>query len=322
MRRLGCVLLGTWVGALAQAQTSLDDWMGRVRAADRQRSFSAQVVFSQDGHTTQVALEHVCDGNERLERLRVLDGSERLLLRDGRQILQLWPQQQSGRSDEQEGTLFPRTLVQLQASVRGHYRLLDQGLERVAQRPAQRVELAAQDGWRWAHRVWLDSETGVVLKAQTLSDDARVLEQTAFESLDWMTPEQSTGVRRAVRDQLAAPAVRALTREWRVRTALRDEGWQLRSDVPGFALQSCHRSLAALGPRGQTAPLHCVWSDGLAGFSLFIQARPASTPGHPPVRQGGTRLITEQRAGVLLTAVGEVPERTLQQALQNLVSIP
>lgn len=321
MRRVAGALLAL-CGPLAQAQSGLGDWMNRMRAADRERSFSAQVVFSQEGHTTQVALDHVCDGSQRLERLRVLDGSERTLWRDGQRILQLWPAQQRGRSDEQEGTLFPRTLAQLQDSVRGHYRLLDQGPDLVAQRPAQRIDLPAQDGWRWAHRVWLDTDSGVVLKAQTLADDVQVLEQTEVQSLQWMSAAQSADLRRSVRAQLAAPAARHLTREWRVRTTLGAEGWQLRDPLPGFALQSCHRSLAALGQPGQTAPLHCVWSDGLAGFSLFIESNPAQRAGHPSVRQGATRLLTQQRPGVRLTAVGEVPERSLQHVLQNLIPRP
>ena len=65
---------------------------------------------------------------------------------------------------------------------------------------------------------------------------------------------------------------------------------------------------------GSTAPVsHLVYSDGLATVSVFIQApNPGKAPAQGTTRSGVASAFTTVVDGHQVTAVGEVPPRTLK----------
>ena len=65
---------------------------------------------------------------------------------------------------------------------------------------------------------------------------------------------------------------------------------------------------------GSTAPVsHLVYSDGLATVSVFIQApSPGKAPAQGTTRSGVASAFTTVVDGHQVTAVGEVPPRTLK----------
>lgn len=107
------------------------------------------------------------------------------------------------------------------------------------------------------------------------------------------------------------------------RTTPQAEGWQLSAVVPGFEARNCYRR-----PLSGTASLvQCIFSDGLATVSLFMQ--PLEAAQHP--REGAasmgatqalTRRVADRSGHWWITAVGEVPSATLQAFVQGLARIP
>jgi sigma-E factor negative regulatory protein RseB len=86
--------------------------------------------------------------------------------------------------------------------------------------------------------------------------------------------------------------------------------WRAAQVPPGFRLSVSGMQAVA----GAGAPVsHLVYSDGLASVSVFIQA-PA--PGQPPVQRSGRSGVASAFSTVVdghqVTAVGEVPPRTLK----------
>ena len=97
------------------------------------------------------------------------------------------------------------------------------------------------------------------------------------------------------------------------RTTVEAEGWTLRQPVAGFVPVSCHRK-AVSGSNDAPSVLQCLYSDGLASVSLFVE--PYDAARHTQEKSavmGATHSVT-RRVGVhWLTAMGEVPPATLRR---------
>jgi sigma-E factor negative regulatory protein RseB len=94
------------------------------------------------------------------------------------------------------------------------------------------------------------------------------------------------------------------------------EGWQLKAAVPGFKPINCYRRPAGGAPEGT---VQWIFSDGLAAVSLFIEAYDRQRHHREALySNGATQTLTRRIQDWWVTAVGEVPPRTLQAFAQNL----
>jgi sigma-E factor negative regulatory protein RseB len=108
------------------------------------------------------------------------------------------------------------------------------------------------------------------------------------------------------------------------RTSAQDEGWVLKTPVAGFK----PRSFFAVRPAATTKPkqdrtVQWTFSDGLASVSLFIERYDAArAPRDGVLTIGATnairRRLPEPASDWWLTAVGEVPQQTLNAFAQSL----
>ena len=83
------------------------------------------------------------------------------------------------------------------------------------------------------------------------------------------------------------------------------KGW-----IPsGFALLTVKSKYA---PGADMPTEHLVYSDGLAWVSVFIEAGVEQNPAGGVSTMGAANAFTTSREGHLITAVGEVPVRTVE----------
>jgi sigma-E factor negative regulatory protein RseB len=184
------------------------------------------------------------------------------------------------------------------------------GQDRVAGHLADVVWFKPLDSHRFGYRLWSELETGLVIKIQTLSPEGKVLENAAFSELDLRAPVQSEQISRLM-DQ--TDGFRELPAQV-AKTSAQAEGWVLRQGVAGFVPVSCHqRTMVAADASGKV--LQCLYSDGLASVSLFVEAfDPQRHPAQPYATSMGATHLVGQRlsADTWVTAVGEVPLQTLK----------
>ena len=84
--------------------------------------------------------------------------------------------------------------------------------------------------------------------------------------------------------------------------------------MAGFVPVSCHRR-AVSDTLDAPSVLQCLYSDGLASVSLFVEPfDPQRHPAQPQVSSMGATQLLAQRgpSDMWLTAVGEVPLQTLR----------
>ncbi|WP_305807184.1 MucB/RseB C-terminal domain-containing protein, partial [Stenotrophomonas sp. YIM B06876] len=177
-----------------------------------------------------------------------------------------WPQSHTVRNEQREPQGgFPQLPWVSGAAVAQFYSASLLGSERVAGQMADVVWFKPQDALRFGYRIWSAHDSGLVLKLQTLQADGQVLEQAAFSELDLKTPVRMESLARMMDDTAGYRVVNVAMQK----TSAAQQGWTLRKPVAGFVPMNCYQHAAKTMP-ATPGGLQCIYSDGLATVSLFI----------------------------------------------------
>lgn len=304
--------------ASAVSERSIADWLMRLHEASRRRAYIGTLVVSSDGNMASSRIWHVCDGEKQIERVESLSGTPRSTFRRNDEVITFSPQSKVAVTEKRDSLgLFPHLLKSPDSAIDQFYSARAQGSERVAGFEADVVQLAPKDKLRFGYRIWSEKKTGLVVKLQTLDGDGRVLEQVAFSELQLDAPVSMDKLAQMMRNtegyRLEKPEL--------VKTTAAAEGWQLKSQVPGFKPMSCYRRPTGTEAQSSGPLVQWVFSDGLASVSLFIEPYDRRRHGAEGLMAMGAthtlvRRMTDKRSdkdgGWWLTVVGEVPGPTLQ----------
>lgn len=303
------------VGAI---QPSMDQWLRRLHEVASQGAYVGTFVLTAGNHMSSARIWHVCEGTQQIERVEALTGVQRSIYRRNDQVMTYLPESRVAIAEKRASLgLFPNLLSRADLSIAQHYRLTAIGRDRVAGLGADVVELAPRDRWRFGYRVWTEQKTGMVIKLQTLDARQTVLEQAAFSDLQLAQP-LSWAKLSAMMDNTEGYLVK---KPELISTSADQQGWHFKGDVPGFKSMSCYKRQEA-GADVDVGAFQWVFSDGLATVSLFIEtfdvARHTKVQHHNDLALGATHVLTRRLGDWWLTAVGEVPQQTLQRFAQSL----
>ncbi|MGQ9724209.1 MAG: MucB/RseB C-terminal domain-containing protein [Tepidimonas sp.] len=316
--RLMAAAFGLSVLSAAQASNAHPEpaqdivaWIERLHEATRYRAYSGTFVVTRGSEITSARIAHVCDGRQQIERIETLDGPARVTWRRDDEVVTVVPDKQWAMRDRRELLrLFPGPVRVPGIEVAGFYRAEVRGSERLAGLDAWVVEFLPRDALRYGYRIWSEKRTGLVLKLQILGNDGHVLEQVAFTELQLDAPLRLDVLARQMEDMRGY----RIERPTLLKTTPQAEGWRLKTEVPGFQPVACWAR--AEEPGRSRPPLQCVYSDGLASVSLFL----SRADGAPVNRAqaGATHVLSQRIAGYTVTALGEVPQATLERFLEAL----
>ncbi len=314
---VGLLLLATLVAPAVAGGVSHEDrqataaqlraWLGRMHDSQRNHSYVGTYVVSSANSLSSARIWHACQGEQQYERIDSLNGAPRTVLRHNDQVLTLWPETGLARSERRETLgLFPDRLRAVDEGLAEHYRIqLGSQADRVAGVSAERVQLLPRDKLRFGYRIWVEPESGLVVKLQTLDGAGQVLEQAAFSELQFGAPVKVDALLRMMNrlDGYRLEKVQP------VKTTLAAEGWSLKA-LPGFRLMHCHKRQAH---STATGGLHCAFTDGLASVSVFLEPVPSKADAPDVVRaMGATHTLRTHVHQHAATLMGEVPPATLK----------
>lgn len=347
-RRSICLawIIGIPLGASAAAQHSADcsppkltqeqlerldvvGWLERMRRASDLNTYSGNfVVMSSSGVMSSSRVWHVCAGNHQIERLEAMTGSPRIVYRQNAEVRTFIPNDRVVRIESRE---MPRKFVRAEGisgdSLLAHYVAQLSGHERIAGKDADLLQLRPRDASRFGYRMWLDHESGLMLKWQTVAPSGRVLEQAGFTAIDMSSPAGAAQIESMMNDVVGYRVVN----ESRTPTSLEANGWTLPIPVDGFVLLNCAEK-RQLGEQAKSsvqplriASVQCVYSDGLASISVFLE--PYSEERHAyngqELRLGATHTFSGRVASDgWVTLVGEVPLATLRLFASAIKQMP
>ena len=322
---LACItlLLAGFTTFPACANDKPQDWLARMEQALGSLNYEGTLVQMHGNQASVMHVVHRVDGGITAERITAMDEVGREIIRRGDEVTCIFPDQRTvivgRRSGSASGTSPLRQ--QFPDGIRfedDHYRFAIASGGRLVGRSTWMITVKPMDQYRYGYRLWLDRNTAMPLKVQIAAEDGAVVEQLLFSEISLperipaaaMNPSVSTeGFNWRQSDATVAPEpvgqVRAVHPVWRA-TSL----------PPGFRL---HTSRSRQIDGGDTPMEHLVYSDGIVSVSVFVESGVTATGQGEGVSQvGAANAYTAMTGPWLVTAVGEVPVRTVEMIARSL----
>lgn len=297
--------------AMADGEIAPHEWLDRMTGAVQTTDYEGTVVRMQDGKDEAFKVVHaVSDGIVR-EKVISQDGNGLEIIRNGNEVHCIFPDHKSVLVEEwnNQSTLFS-TLPSSDIRFGSEYDVLIKGSDRVAGRKTVNLAILPHDNYRYGYRIWLDIETGFPLQTQLIGDDSEPLVQVKFADI------------RIHSEILASALVSSYSTDtWKwtdvPRRKVRREvetDW-VGDDIPsGFRVVSTKQEMLQDGGDAMT---HILYSDGLATVSVFVAS---ANDKHKAKRShvGASNSYSTVIDGFRVTAVGEVPEMTVEQIAKSM----
>jgi sigma-E factor negative regulatory protein RseB len=312
--QLSCALLAFVVlDACAQDARS---WLDRMNRAVAELNYEGTFVHVLGGDAETMYVVHRNHNGRISERVLSLDGAGREIIREDDTVQCILPDRkivllEEARSSEQHP--LSSALPSYSEALEPHYEFTMYRSARVAKRPVQVVGIKPKDEFRYGYMLWLDRETAMPLKSQIRDENGEIVEQILFTQIQLsefipasaLYPGIDTEGFTFLRAPAAVSGSGADAVPWRA------------SNLPGgFRLSAAMQRAIA----GSDYPVdHLVYSDGLATVSVFIED-PNNDPdvleGFSTV--GSTNAYSLTLQGRKVTAVGEVPKKTVREIATSL----
>lgn len=300
-------LLAQSVSGATAAEGS--SWLMRMVKAAQSLSYSGTFVYQSGGQSETSRVVRIVDASGERERLEVLDGSPREVVRVNDEVRFYLPDDRRIVIERRGARRsFPSLLAGMSKGIEEHYTVRVGEVERIAGVDARMIVLDPRDTWRYGYRLWADTASGLLIKAGTVDDKGNVVEQFVFTQFTIGKTAESGDASSRFQGQSAGWRVEQLDVPQAVVAG--DAVWRIRQGVPGFVKTAdSTRWLKDGGPE----VTHVVYSDGLAAVSLFIG--PAGEAGMKPgaSRQGSVHVYSRRLGSFKVTAIGEVPMATVRR---------
>lgn len=279
-------------------------WFNRMADALRHLEFEATLVQAQ-GHRVQplVWFHGSYDHETDLELLIYLNGADMRVLRIGEQSYYYSAGGAHAYTLQSNVTfgLIPPAFYQPFSSIADHYQIIASGGMRVTGRNAQYLRLISRDNHRYHYDLWVDRETGMLLKLQMMTPQGEVLEQLQLTSLVVMDelPEPLIDLGNFQQPPRMFDSTDTAPVKFMVRPNWLPEGFKQRV--------ATHRTL-----HDTRLPTdYYLFSDGLTEISVYITD--AQLQNLPPLAlQGPESMVNLRVDGFAVTVVGKVPAETLR----------
>jgi sigma-E factor negative regulatory protein RseB len=306
-------LLALIAAADASAQEARA-WLDKMNRAVEELNYRGTFVHVLEGAAETLHIIHRNADGRSGERIVSLDGVGREIIRQDDQVRCILPDRRVVLLEERKD-LSPlvSALPSYSAEIEAHYELTLRSSARVANRPAQVLQIKPRDEFRYGYMLWLDQETAMPLSSQLIDDKGVIVEQILFTEIELPSAipaeELAATIDTTGFEMLRPPESSPLTQ---------DIPWRAAAVPGGFKLSVATQSPIA----GSETPVeHLVYSDGLATVSVFIEdpnTKAEVSEGFSTM--GSTNAFSLTLRGRKVTAVGEVPRQTVRTIASSLVS--
>ncbi len=307
------LMLGVAATATADRDDDIQHWLDRMARAVETLNYRGTLVHIREDRIDTLRIIHRADEHGVKERIYAVDGEPREVLRDGNKVRCLLPGDQPQVLESQlSGRLLPNLPLNRLTSSESAYRMAMAGNERVAGMPARIITIEPRDGYRYGYRLWLEKNTGMLLRYALVDHDGRQIQQLSFTSIELGVNISDAELAPALTDAVKVLTTRLDDPEGRVSPNRRNEAFSDRVP-PGFHLANVGKG------RGEDGEVfeHLLFSDGLASFSIYIERATPEAVGSRMEAMGPVHVFTDQSGGQMLTVVGEVPAATVEFVGRN-----
>lgn len=244
----------------------VQEWLKKMHHAAHTLNYEGTFVYGQKDQLSSMRIIHSASNKEEKERLVSMDGSGREVIRKGDSVKCILPDTKTvvvekSRPTSQFPPMFPTSIKRLTPNY--DFKVVDGN--RVAGRQTKKIVITPKDNMRYGHHLWVDNETGLLLKTHLLNEKANKLEQFMFTQINFF--DQIPG-------SWLMPAVSGKDFDWyEAKTPKSDNvkkksNWEVTSLPTGFIADMQRKHMT---PSNSMPVDHMVFSDGLSSISVFIE---------------------------------------------------
>ncbi|HEY6282031.1 MAG TPA: MucB/RseB C-terminal domain-containing protein [Burkholderiales bacterium] len=297
---------------LAETPEAPDDalaWLQKIAAAAHELNYSGTFIYQYGNHTETSRIVHAVDSSGEHEKLEILDGLPREIIRNNDEVQCFLPESKTVKVEKRlQRKPFPALLPEQLNNLSESYLIKLGGHERIAGFHCQALLLEPKDDLRYGYHLWAETNSGLLLKASMLDEKNDVVEQMTFTQLNIGGP---------IDEEALKPKYPAKAAGWRYDRSGQPEqistetGWSVKNPLAGFKkIMEAKRMVS-----GKPAPIsHIVYSDGLAAVSVFIEPRaPGVKPLNGVSKRGALNIYTKPLDDYQVTVLGEAPPMTVMQ---------
>lgn len=302
-----CGLVLSVAAARAEDRQVSLDWLKTVSFAAHQTDYTGVFVYQYDNRVETSRVTHVVESDSEYEKLESLDGPKREIIRHHGQVWCYSNHKMVQVGSQQGRNRFPSLLPEQLSALSANYFVRDAGKERVAGYNTQVILFQSKDGLRYAHKMWVHTDSGLLLKAAVLDDKNQTVEQYAFTQLQIGGNIDRSWIKASAADLPASEPAKVGTPV--------NSGWVVDALPAGFK-----KTMEIQRPmRGKHAPVtQLVFSDGLSAISVFIEPSDSDEDDVDGLTsRGAVNLYHKLVDKNLITVVGEVPPRAVIQVLDS-----
>jgi sigma-E factor negative regulatory protein RseB len=283
---------------------SAQAWLAKMSNAVKTLNYTISFVFLKPGMDSEPYLwrHGVNDNGLQMEQLNLLNGPGREVVRIGNKVSYFEPNvpPYSLQSSIINGP-FPSEFLQHPEKLMLAYEFIMVGRSRIAGRAAQQIRIISKDKSRFGLNVWLDQDTGLLLKMNIYGQEAQLLEQIQVTGLQ-VTKEPDPFFAKIEPEML--PEVVSFSPS----TPL-NSPWSMEYIPKGMSIVK--RDLRRLSGSGEVVE-YIMLSDGLVDVSVYLQDRVTNKP--------QDNLVGTVQSDTLLN-IGKLPAETANAIAKSIQRI-
>lgn len=293
----------TAVAAASYPSDSAQAWLAKMSNAVKSLNYTVSFVLLKPGMDSQPYLwrHGVNEDGLEMEQLNLLNGPGREVVRIGNKVSYFEPNvpPYSLYSSIINGPL-PSEFLQRPEKLMLSYEFIMVGRSRIAGRAAQQIRIISKDKSRFGLNVWLDQETGLLLKMNMFSQEAQLLEQ--IQVTDLQVTEKPDLFFSKIEPEILPEVV-----SFSPSTEFNSK-WTIGYIPKGMMIVK--RDFLRLSGSGVVVE-YIMLSDGLIDVSVYLQARDNDKPQSNLVGtvQSDT-LLTIEHGELNITVIGKIPAAT------------
>ena len=310
------VLISLSSSVAAFATENPDDaasWLSKMSQAMKTKSFKGTFVYQGYGEMVAMKIMRVNDKNGSRERLVSLNGARGEVIRDHQGVTCNLPNVNPMVVDKRGfRKVFPSKMINVLNQASGLYIISMKKAHQVAGRDTRVVNIIPTDNLRYGYRVWLDENSGLLLKSQLIDTTGKILEQLMYTSIEvYDSPPDALG--QSIPQQ-AAEDEQDNSIEFSEAGEDGDSNWQVDHPPKGFALAEYNMETLQRHKKFE----HLVYTDGLASVSVFIERTNKQPSFIGTSHMGAVTAYGSMIDQHQVTVVGEVPPETLQLMINSI----
>ncbi len=293
----------------AKSDEDTKHWLMKMNDAALELDYRGTFVYVMQNQIEVMRVVHQSQHGVIKERIYSLNGAPREIVRDAEQIWCYLPDRRMGVHEYRQvsSNNFPHILPKQLDKLENNYRITMGGKGRIADRKVVQIWILPRDEYRYGHDLWVDEDTGLLLKASLMDTDSEPIEQYMFTDIHIGKPiAEKDLVPLTPKKQLVWYGVNKKDEPKNIQG---DVKWEAARYPDGFMLT---RKLKRMSPMRKQMVEHLVYSDGLVAVSIFVEKLADSTkPISGLNSMGAINAYGTVIDNYQVTVVGDVPSKTV-----------